>query len=333
MKKIIVAIAILMLMHFTALGVITAHYPVNPVFDRTYAGRPEVECLEFSTGGGLAGHFRESSKIWQDGAGYHLYYKEYGKPDKSFNLTKLEYLQCTGLSRSDADAMAAFEGTRVADGFYTSVRIKFKGSAEIKIPAKSYDGNEYDAPTANVSTIVKIKKGNHENDPIVKLNNRLTNYFLKHDVESYTFRYYKRNNKSYTWNNTLYFSKGLLIYSKEINYFRRYCARSFRPEECTAFDFEGQKAYIKAYEYDGTVCFYIYLPEGREEIVLCSPMPKGTTLEEYERNFCSMMTDASNAYSRDKAAMIEAAAFLAVTFMTVAIMYIMVLKTESRTET
>ena len=42
MKKIIVAIAILMLMHFAALGVLAALYPVNPLFDRTYDGRPEV---------------------------------------------------------------------------------------------------------------------------------------------------------------------------------------------------------------------------------------------------------------------------------------------------
>jgi hypothetical protein len=47
MKKIIVAIAILMLMHFAALGVLAALYPVNPLFDRTYDGRPEVECFEF----------------------------------------------------------------------------------------------------------------------------------------------------------------------------------------------------------------------------------------------------------------------------------------------
>lgn len=333
MKKIIVAIAILMLMHFAALGVLAALYPVNPLFDRTYDGRPEVECFEFSTGGGLAGHFRYSAKIWQDGAGYHLYYKEYEKPDKTFSLTKLEYLQCTGFSRADAEAMAAFEGARIADGFYTTVRIKFKGSTEIKMPAKSYDGNEFGSLMSNVRQIVSVKQDNHENDPLVKLNNRLSNYSLKNNVDFYTLSYRKKDRKSEAWNNSLYFSKGILFQPRQIYYFRRDCARSFVPEECTVFDFEGQKAYIRAFESDDTCCFYIYLQESRDEIVLISSKPKEASLEEYKRDFCSMMTDTSKASSRDKAVMIEVAAFLAVTFMTVVIMYIIVLKTESRNET
>ena len=321
MKKIIIAIAVLIISHFTALGVISALYPVSSRYDRPSAAMPDVECFEFSSGGGIAGRFRYAVKVWQDAGGYHLNYKEYEKPERTFTLTRLEYLQCTAFSRKDIDVMSSFEGAKVYDGFYTTVRIKFKGMDEVEIPAKCYDGQLYNYPMENALQIAELKKGSHENDHIAQINRCLSNYSRRNNVDSYIFSYHKNDRKNREWNNRMFFSKGILILSKEIVKFEQKCARKFIPEECTVVDYEGEKAYVRAGESDGIVCFYVYMPESRDEIILFSSMPKGVSLEEYKTEFCSMLISTTNGNSRDKAVMIETCAFLAATFMTVAVMY------------
>lgn len=319
MKKTIIALAILMLFHIAALAVISSVYYVDNKYYKTYGTRPDVECFEFVKEGGLAGGFHYRIRVWHDAMGYHLYYKDRDDFEKTFTLTKLEYLQCTAFSRETINKMASFDGMRITDGFRITVRVKFKGTDEILIPAKTYDLSIYELPMDNVIQMVWVKRYGHDNDNMAMFSRLLCSYCLKNNVDSYYLSYYRSKHKLGDQNNRMTFSKGIITLSKEIVDFQRVCRRTDNTEDCTVIDYEGQKAYIKDMEADGVVCFYIRLSESKDEITLYSDMPEGVTLEEYRQELCSMLMSNTNGNIREKAVLIEVAAFFAAAFIIVLI--------------
>lgn len=73
-------------------------------------------------------------------------------------------------------------------------------------------------------------------------------------------------------------------------------------------------------EAEGVVCFYVSIPETKDEILFISSLPKGVSMADCRREFCRMLTDQAGGTSRDKAVLIEVIAFLAATVITVLVL-------------
>lgn len=335
MKKIFVAIAVLIGLHIAALGTLCAVFPVNEHYDNTYGKDTEVESFEFYADGGVAGCFHYKAKVWRDAMGYHLYYKNQKGFEKTFSLTKLEYLQCADISQEDADEMVAYEGSRITDGIMTKVRIKFKGKDEIEIPRKCYDFSRYEIPIENVLELAGIKKECLDNDYFVKLNSQISCYQLKYGVPFSSYSYRKYYETSSGTMKRFSFYKGISgrRSSEELTAFEKECithrffredrpseSRDFLTNDSTAVSLHGHKAYMKAKESEGIAYFFISSSE-REIVEIYAPVPEGMTFEEYKQDVCKIINDANNGNLLGNAVLAETAAFFALAMVTAVVLF------------
>jgi hypothetical protein len=335
MKKIFVAIAVLVGLHIIALGTLCAVFPVNDHYDNTYGKDTEVESFEFYVGGGLSGGFHYKAKVWRDAMGYHLYYINQKGFEKTFSLTKFEYLQCADLRQEDVDEMVAYEGSRIIDGFKTKVRIKFKGKDEIEIPSKCYDASKFEIPIDSVLDIAGFKMAHLENDYFVKLNRQICGYQLKYGVQFSSFSYRKYHESSSSTMKRISFYKGISgrRSSEELNEFRNECisnrffsedrpsvSHDFMTKDSTVVSLHGHKAYMKAKESGGIAYFFISSSE-RETVEIYSPVPEGISFEEYKKDICGILNDANRGYQLGNAVLAETAALFAAVLVTAAVLY------------
>lgn len=320
MKKIITAVAILMVLHVAALGVLSSVYPVSHRLDRTYGVDPDVEYFEFTTEGGFAGGFQYTAKVYQDAMGYHLYYKDRNNYERTFTLTKLEYLQATAISQEDIDAMMSFKGQQIFDAYRITVKIKFKDKAETEIPEKIYDASRYNYPMQNVLQLVTIKKEGQDNDHMARINKRLYSYYLKKPADNYVLRYSRKTYKRGDRDSWMFFSKGLLTANQELLDFEDDAKRNYKTD-CTVINYDGRRAFVKAKLVNGKVCFCITLAKSGSKyydyMILYSPLPEGVSFEEYKKEVCVILTSTSNENTRNKAVLIEVITFFTATFITV----------------
>jgi hypothetical protein len=339
MRKIFTAIAVLVGLHIISLGTLCAVFPVDKHYDNTYGKDTGVESFEFYADGGIAGCFHYRAKVWKDATGCHLYYKDQDGFEKTFVLSKLEYLQCAGLSQEDADELVSYEGSRVMDGITTSVRIKFKGRKEIEIPRKCYDLSRYELPFRNVLEVVRVKKEHLENDYSVKLNSLLSSYLLKYGVPFSSFIYNKYHKETSGTESHYFYYKGLSgrHSTEELTAFERQCINhrffredrqteslDFMTKDSTVVSLNGHKAYMKAKESDGLAYLFIG-SETRETVVILSPIPEGISFEEYKQDVCGIFENANNAkdnrYLLGSAVLAETAALFAAAVVTAVVMY------------
>ena len=335
MKRVFVAIAVLIGLHIAALGTLCAVFPMNFQYDNTYGKDTEVESFEFYVGGGLSGGFHYKAKVWRDAMGYHLYYKNQKGFEKTFSLSKLEYLMCADLRQEDVDEMVAYEGSRISDGFMTVVRIKFQGKDEIEIPRKCYDFSRYEIPIENVLDIAGIKKEHLDNDYFVKLNRQLSVYYLKHGVPFSSYSYRKYYEASSSTMKRISFYKGISgrRSSEELTEFEKECinhrffsedrpsaSHDFMTNDSTVVYLHGHKAYMKAKESGGIAYFFISSSE-RETVEIYAPVPEGMTFEEYKQDVCKILNDANNGYLLGNAVLAETAALFAASLVTAVVLY------------
>ena len=322
MKKIITAVAILMVLHVAALGVLSLVYPVRYRLDRTYGAEPDVEYFEFTTEGGFSGGFQYTAKVYQDAMGYHLYYKDRNNYERTFTLTKLEYLQATAISQDDIDALMSFKERQIYDAYRTTVKIKFKDKEELEIPEKIYDASRYNYPMQNVLQIVTIKKEGQDNDHMARINKRLYSYYLKNPADNYVLIYSRRTYKRGDWDSRMFFSKGLLTANQELIDFETDAKKNYKTDS-TVINYDGRRAFVKAKLVNGKVCIYITLAKSGskyyDDIVLYSPLPEGISFEEYKQEVCGILLSTSNESIRNKAVLIETAVFFAAAFVTAGI--------------
>ncbi|MBO4680652.1 MAG: hypothetical protein J5623_01980 [Clostridiales bacterium] len=335
MKRVFVAIAVLIGLHIVALGTLCAVFPMNFQYDNTYGKDTEVESFEFYVGGGLSGGFHYKAKVWRDAMGYHLYYKNQRGFEDTFSLTKFEYLMCADLRQEDVDEMVAYEGSRISDGFMTVVRIKFKGKDEIEIPRKCYDASKFEIPIDSVLDIAEFKMAHLDNDYFVKLNRQICGYQLKYGVPFSTFSYRKYYESSSSTMKRISFYKGVSgrRSSEELNEFINECisnrffsedrpsaSHDFMTKDSTVVSLHGHKAYMKAKESGGIAYIFISSSE-RETVEIYAPVPEGMTFEEYKQDVCKILNDANNGYLLGNAVLAETAALFAASLVTAVVLY------------
>ena len=323
MKKIITAVAILMVLHVAALGVLSLVFPVRYRLDRTYGAEPDVEFFEFTTEGGYAGGFQYTAKVYQDAMGYHLYYKDRNNYERTFTLTKLEYLQATAISQEDLDSMMSYKGQQIYDAYRTTVKIKFKDKEELEIPEKTYDASQYNYPMQNVLQIVTIKQEGQDNNHMARINKRLYSYYLKNPADNYVLRYSRSTYKRGDWDSWMFFSKGLLTANQELLDFEGDAKRNYKTD-CTVIDYDGRRAFVKGKLVNGKVCFCITLAKSNSKyydyMILYSPLPEGVSFEDYKKEVCGILISTSNENARNKAVLIEVITFFTTTLRTVGIL-------------
>ena len=348
LKKIITAVAVLTVLHVIVLGILSTVYPAKSSNLNVVDQEPDVEYFEFYTHGGVGGSFHHEAKVYQDATGYHLYYhlperkrydmikKEYvdlPAYEKTLDLTKFEYLQCTSISRSNVQSIIEAEPPEITDALMTSVRIKFKGEDEIKIEDKRHGYPYWFEPMENILFMGELKKEHLENDKFVLLYNDLASYAMKQSspfLRAESDLFYDSSNSirelmslslgvpAGLWNN-----QDLQDYARKCRNAQNFKegkdspARDFIVNDSIIVDYAGNKAYLKAKVFGNVVFFHMTTPAINESVTVYSIVPGGADADEYLNDMIGIFNNYSNRCKLDRAVTIEVISFFAVTAATV----------------
>ena len=282
-KKALIAALILLITGAIVLGtvlILNKMKDSRPFVERT---DPQIEYISLTSGGGISGHYDKEIKAYQDGSGYHLYYR-YNGEEETYDLTKSEYLICTNYPEEYFNELQEAEEVRGADLIYESVDVKFIGKDSFYIRGKAYSGQVLTA----LRYYATVKANGIENREFYAIQTRVSEYLLEHKVSVAGFRFQLKTPSSDTYSGNLCFWEHLDITGEELadyratsSFLNRLSDPKLGKEDFKEIKIHGKTAYYITHIESNMISVALTIPDDTEVMTFYSTPPEGMSLEKY----------------------------------------------------
>ena len=347
MKKIAIIVPVLICLYLITAGITYVKLePVDMVammdaeIDKI---EPQVEYIE-KKASGIS--YPYDIRAYQDGSGYHLYYSNGEDVDATYDLTKVEFLQCTDFTNDIIKELEEIESIKGNDILYDEITIKFKGEDEIVVPPKAYEGRTLmplyyyaDLKTGNYKEIFHLWVGmDLEGKNFPQINEKLYKYYILNKAPYAFFdgRAYKEGVYYPKWLYATHPGSVILSYPGDEYYdidLRAWLEKSdeeLAESGISKIICNGKEAYFQCAASEDALTVFLFFPEEVEKVYLFAPIPENTTKEELQADLIMLLDDNAVKDQRGKIIAIESIAFGIVIVVSIVILVIVNRKVAKR---